>query len=46
MTTGRNFAESELSKTGDADKTQIVTEYTLVVKSPKAHAAVFGLNGS
>ena len=43
---GRNFAESELSKTGDADKTQIVTEYTLVVKSPKAHAAVFGLNGS
>jgi len=43
---GRNFAESELSKTGDADKTQIVTEFTLVVKSPKAHAAVFGLNGS
>ena len=43
---GRNFAESELSKTGDADKTQIVTEFTLVVKSPKAHASVFGLNGS
>ena len=43
---GRNFAESDLSKTGDADKTQIVTEFTLDVKSPKAHAAVFGLNGS
>ena len=43
---GRNFAESELSKTGDADKTQIVTEYTLVVKAPKAHGAVIGLNGS
>lgn len=43
---GRNFAQAELSKTGDADKTQIVTEWTLVVKAPKAHAAVFGLNGS
>ena len=43
---GRNFAESELSKTGDAEKTQIVTEYTLVVKAPKAHGAVIGLNGS
>ena len=43
---GRNFAESDLAKTGDAVKTQIVTEWTLAVKAPKAHAAVFGLNGS
>jgi hypothetical protein len=43
---GRNFAESDLAKTGDANKTQIVTEWTLAVKAPKAHAVVFGLNGS
>ena len=44
--TGRNFAENDIANTGDAEKTQIVTEWSLKVKAPKAHAAVIGLSGS
>ena len=43
---GRNFAENEISATGDADKLQLVTEWALKVTAPKAHAAVIGLSGS
>lgn len=43
---GRSFSVSDISPTGDATKFAIVSEYTLIVKSPKAHAAVIGLNGS
>lgn len=38
----RMFSEP-LAKTGDADKFQIISEYTLEVDAPKAHAALFGL---
>lgn len=41
---GRNFAVQELAKTGDADKFQIVTEWTLKVSAPKAHGAVYDLS--
>jgi hypothetical protein len=44
--TGRNFAENDIANTGDAEKSQIVTEWALKVKAPKAHAAIFDLNGS
>jgi len=43
---GRNFAENEISATGDAEKFQLVTEWSLKVLAPKAHAAVIGLSGS
>jgi len=44
--TGRNFAENEISSTGDAEKVQIVTEWALKPLAPKAHAAVLDLSGS
>ena len=44
--TGRNFAENDIANTGDAEKSQIVTEWALKVKAPKAHGAIFDLNGS
>lgn len=44
--TGRNFAENEISSTGDAQKVQIVTEWALKPLAPKAHAGVFDLSGS
>ena len=40
----RNFAVSELAKTGDSEKFQIVTEWTLKVSAPKAHGAVYDLS--
>ncbi len=43
---GRMFSVSDVASTGDATKFAIVSEYTLIVKAPKAHAAVIGLNGS
>ena len=43
---GRMFSVSDVAPTGDATKFAIVSEYTLIVKAPKAHAAVIGLNGS
>ena len=44
--TGRNFAENDIANTGDAEKSQIVTEWALKVKAPRAHGAIFDLNGS
>lgn len=43
---GRNFVEQEIAATGDAQKRQILTEWTLMPDAPKAHAAVIGLSGS
>ena len=37
---GRDFAVTDLAKTGDASKFQIITEFGLKVSAPKAHAAV------
>ena len=44
--TGRNFAENEIAPTGDAEKSQIVCEWALKVKAPKAHSMILDLNGS
>jgi hypothetical protein len=43
---GRMFSVSDVAPTGDATKFAIVSEWTLIVKAPKAHAAIIGLNGS
>jgi hypothetical protein len=43
---GRNFSEKEIAATGDADKMQLITEWSLKVQAPKAHAVVYDLNGS
>tara|TARA_B100000700_G_C15046840_1_gene858341 strand:+ start:1735 stop:2679 length:945 start_codon:yes stop_codon:yes gene_type:complete len=43
---GRSFSVSDVAATGDATKFAIVSEWTLIVKAPKAHGAVLGLNGS
>lgn len=43
---GRNFVEQEIAPTGDAQKRQILCEWTLIPDAPKAHAAVIGLSGS
>lgn len=43
---GRNFVESELSKTGDSVKHQIVYEWCYMPTAPKAHASVIGLSGA
>lgn len=40
----RNFTVQDLAKTGDSEKFQIITEFTLKVSAPKAHAAVYDLN--
>jgi len=40
----RRMQSEALAKTGDADKFQIVAEYTLEVDAPKAHAALFALS--
>ena len=44
--TGRNFVENELAKNGDSDRFQIICEWSLKPTAPKAHAAIFALNGS
>ena len=44
--TGRNFSENEIAATGDAEKTQIICEWALCAKAPKAQAMVYDLNGS
>ena len=41
---GRNFNVEDLAKTGDAEKFQIITEFTLKVSAPKAHGAVYDLS--
>ncbi|WJE88093.1 major head protein [Phage C72C1] len=43
---GRNFAENEIAATGDAEKFQIVTEWSLKVQAPKAHSMILDLSGS
>lgn len=43
---GRNFVEQEIAPTGDAQKRQILCEWTLMPDAPKAHSAVIGLDGS
>ena len=43
---GRNFAENELAKNGDAERTQIICEWALKVTAPKAHGCVLDLSGS
>tara|TARA_Y100001938_G_scaffold25217_1_gene33467 strand:+ start:301 stop:540 length:240 start_codon:yes stop_codon:yes gene_type:complete len=43
---GRLFSVSDVAPTGDATKFSIVTEYCLIMKSPKAHAAVVDLSTS
>ena len=43
---GRMFSVSDVAPVGDATRFAIVSEYTLIVKAPKSHAAVIGLNGS
>tara|TARA_R110002153_G_scaffold35081_4_gene104506 strand:+ start:1572 stop:2522 length:951 start_codon:yes stop_codon:yes gene_type:complete len=43
---GRNMAVSDIAATGDATKFSIVTEWTLILKAPKAHAAVVDLSTS
>jgi hypothetical protein len=40
----RNFTVQDLAKTGDSEKFQIITEFTLKVSAPKAHAAVYDLS--
>jgi len=37
---------SDVAPTGDTTKFSIISEYALIVKAPKAHAVVMGLNGS
>lgn len=39
----RRMVSEPLAKTGDADKFQIIAEYTLEVDAPQAHAALFAL---
>lgn len=43
---GRNFAENSLAMNGDSERFQLVTEWSLLVKAPKAHAMILDLNGS
>ena len=42
---GRNFAEKEIAATGDAEKTQLITEWALKVQAPEAHAMILDLTG-
>lgn len=43
---GRNFMTTELAKTGDTDRRQILSEYTLETRNEKASAGVFDLTTS
>tara|TARA_Y100000593_G_scaffold5242_1_gene10286 strand:+ start:1503 stop:2447 length:945 start_codon:yes stop_codon:yes gene_type:complete len=43
---GRNFSVSDVAATGDATKFAIVSEWTLIMSAPKAHAQVIDLNTS
>lgn len=42
----RDFKTSDLAKTGDSERKQILVEYTLEVCNEKAHAAVYDLTAS
>jgi len=43
---GRLFSVSDVAPVGDAQRFAIISEWTLIVKAPKAHAAVVDLNTS
>ena len=43
---GRMFSISDVAATGDATKFVCLSEWTYIAKAPKAHAAVFDLNGA
>jgi hypothetical protein len=43
VATLRPMEKTELAKTGDSSKWQLVTEYCLVVTNPDAHAKVQGV---
>ena len=43
---GRMFKVDSVSPTGDASKFVVLSEWTLIMKAPKAHAWVADLNGS
>ena len=43
---GRMFATSDIAPTGDATKFSIISEYCLIMKAPKAHAAIVDLSTS
>ena len=43
---GRMFSVDEVAATGDASKFVVLSEWTLIMKAPKAHAAIFDLNGA
>jgi hypothetical protein len=43
---GRMFSVSDVAPTGDATKFAITSEWTLILKAPKAHAAVVDLSTS
>ena len=43
---GRMFSVSDVAATGDATKFAIISEYVLINRAPKAHAAIFDLNTS
>jgi len=40
------FSVSDVAPTGDATKFAIISEYCLINRAPKAHAAIFDLNTS
>ena len=42
----RPFQRTELARTGDAKRSQLLAEYTLVVNSPYAHAVVANITNS
>jgi hypothetical protein len=39
----RSFQSFELAKTGDSEKRQLLVEYTLEMRNPKAHGAVYDI---
>ena len=44
--TGRKFVSTKLAKTGDSERTQILSEYTLVARNEKASGGVYDLTTS
>lgn len=42
----RKFQQYEIAKTGDSEKRQIVTEYTLVCRNPKASGKIVGASSA
>lgn len=43
---GRNFVKQDLAKEGDSTRGYILSEFSLAVTAPKAHAAVYALTTS